>query len=327
MSKRLQAVLWLTLGVGIAPLILTSYGITLATEVLIMAILAMSLGLIMGYAGMVSLGHAAFFGIGAYTVAILGPVLQNVYALILIAMLLCSVVALLSGAIFIRTSHFYFLMITLAFGQLLFALFWQLKTWTGGADGMKVSATLDLGFGEIISPLGMYFVMAVAFLLIYIVLRLFVHSPAGRIIKGVMENESRMKALGYNVRFYKLLAYTISGAIAGFSGSLYAYFNLFASPDLSYWMFSGQILIMVIIGGVGTLLGPAIGAGLFIILQNYISSYTERWPMIMGILIVALVLAGRGGVAHWLTYFRSKLRRGAKDKDASMSQDKEEVSG
>jgi len=326
MTRQIQMLLLLVIIVICAPWIMTQYGLTLATEIMIMAIFAMSLGLIMGYAGMVSLGHAAFFGIGAYTVALLGPLLHNVFLLVLCAILLSSLIALLSGMVFIRTSHFYFLMITLAFGQLLFALFWQLKSWTGGADGMKVSVSMDLGFGDIFSPLGLYYVMAVAFLFIYVLLRLFVQSPAGRIIKGVMENESRMIALGYPIRSYKLLAYTISGGIAGFAGALYAYYNLFVSPDLSNWMFSGQVMIMVIIGGVGTLLGPAIGAGLFIILQNFISSYTERWSMIMGILLVALVLAGKGGIAHWFAYIGSMVRRMRMKKDTRTKPKEEEVS-
>lgn len=286
---------------------LTDYGVDLSAEIYIMAIFAMSLGLIMGYAGMVSLGHAAFFGIGAYTVAILGAYVPNVYLLILASLILSGLLALITGAIFIRTSNFYFLMITLAFGQLVFALAWQLERWTGGADGMKVPTSMNFGFGDIVSPLGMYYVMAVAFILVYILLRTFVNSPAGKITKGVMDNESRMKALGYNIRVYKLLAYSVSGALAGFAGSLYGYYNLFVSPDLSYWGFSGEVMVMVIIGGVGTLLGPAIGAGLFIILQNFISTYTERWPLIMGILLVILVLAGKGGILQWLDYLKLKF--------------------
>jgi len=307
MKKNLLIMFLLLIAAAALPFIVSEYGINLAAEICIMAIFAMSLGLIMGYAGMVSLGHAAFFGIGSYTVTILGSHLSNFYLLILGSIVLSGLVALITGAIFIRTSKFYFLMITLAFGQLLFALTWQLKDLTGGADGMKISSTMNLGFGDIVSPLGIYFVMAGAAILVYIFLRFFVHSPAGKIIKGVMENESRMKALGYDPRIYKLLAYSVSGALAGFSGSLYGYFNLFVSPDLTNWMFSGQVMIMVIIGGVGTLIGPAIGAGLFIFLQNFISTYTERWPLIMGLLLVILVIVGKGGIIHWFALLRSKI--------------------
>ncbi|MBX6394372.1 MAG: branched-chain amino acid ABC transporter permease [Alicyclobacillaceae bacterium] len=307
MKKIVLSTVLLAVLAAALPFVLGDYGINLMTEIYIMAILAMSLGLIMGYAGMVSLGHAAFFGIGAYTVALLGPHLPNVYALLALSILLSGIVALATGAVFIRTSRFYFLMITLAFGQLLYALAWQLKPWTGGADGHKVSAPLDFGFGEVASPVGLYAVMAVAFLLVYVFLRLFVDSPAGKIVKGIMENETRMAALGYHVRAYKLLAYALAGAVAGLAGALYAYFNLFVSPDLSGWMFSGQVMMMVIIGGVGTLLGPVVGAALFIVLQNLISSYTERWPILLGALLVGLVLVGRGGIVHWFELLGMKI--------------------
>ncbi|RAK15063.1 amino acid/amide ABC transporter membrane protein 2 (HAAT family) [Anoxybacillus vitaminiphilus] len=307
------------------PLVLSDFGINLATEIYIMSIFAMSLGLIMGYAGMVSLGHAGFFGIGAYTVAVIGQYVSNSYLLLLISVVISGLTALITGVVFIRTSKFYFLMITLAFGQLLYVLFWQLKPWTGGADGMSVSAILNLGFGEILSPNAFYYVMGVAFIIAYILLRLFVESPAGKITKGIMENEARMSALGYNVRVYKLLAYTLSGALAGFAGSLYSYFNVFVSPDLSSWTFSGQVMVMVIIGGVGTLFGPAIGASVFICLQNFISTYTERWPMIMGAILVILVLIGKGGIIHWLRYFKDIIfLRKQTDEGAPQNQVKKE---
>jgi branched-chain amino acid transport system permease protein len=312
----------------VLPFVLSVYGIDLVSEIFIMAIFAMSLGLIMGYAGMVSLGHAGFFGIGAYTVALLGPHIPNSYLLLFFSICLSGLLALVTGAIFIRTSKFYFLMITLAFGQLLFALAWQLKQWTGGADGMKVSAPLNLGFGEIVSPIGIYSVMAAAFIIVYLLLRFFVESPVGKIVKGIMENEARMSALGYDVRIYKLLTYTFSGALAGFAGSLYGFYNLFVSPDVSSWMFSGQVMMMVIIGGVGTLIGPAIGAGLFIFLQNFISTYTERWPIIMGALLVILVLVGKGGIIHWFALLKSKIfykKRKNIDDYAPQHVEKEEV--
>ncbi len=328
MKKKLLSLVFLVLIAALMPIILSDFGVNLVTEIFIMAIFAMSLGMIIGYAGLVSLGHAAFFGLGAYCVALLGDVLPNTYLLILVTVVLSAIVAWLTGAIFIRTSSFSFLMITLAFGQLLYALAWKMDHWTGGADGKKVSAALDFGFGEVLSPLGLYFVMAVAFILVYILLRFFVDSPAGKMIKGVMENESRMKALGNNVRFYKLLAYTVSGTIAGFAGSLYAYFNLFVSPDLTSWMLSGQVLLMVIIGGVGTLFGPVIGAGMFIVLQNFISTYTERWSLIMGILLVVLVLFGRGGMIHWFGLFGNKIfkkRRKSVNRTQSPNLEQEEV--
>ena len=327
MKKNMSYIAVLIIFVCLLPMLLTEYGANLAAEIFIMGIFAMSLGLIMGYAGMVSLGHAAFFAIGAYTVSILGESIQNTYLLILAAMVFSGVIALITGYVFIRTSKFYFLMITLAFGQLIYALAWQLKEWTGGADGMVVRSTLDLGFGELYSPLSMYFVMGAAFILVYALLRFFVDSPAGKITKGVMENEKRMAALGFNTSIYKLLTYSLAGVLAGFSGALYGYYNLFVSPDLSMWMFSGQVLNMVIIGGVGTLMGPALGAGIFIFLQNFISTYTERWPLIMGVLLVILVLIGKGGVIHWLGYLKQKMKWKSKRTQALIGRPKVKEGG
>lgn len=306
------------------PLILSDFGMNLVTEIFIMAIFAMSLGLIMGFAGMVSLGHAGFFGIGAYLVAILGQHIGNTYLLLFFSIVVSGIIALITGAVFFRTSKFYFLMITLAFGQLVYALFWQMKSLTGGADGMSVSAILNFGLGDLFSPHSIYYVMGVAFIIAYLLLRLFVESPAGKITKGIMENESRMQALGFNIQIYKLMVYTLSGSMAGLSGALYSYFNLYVSPDLSGWLFSGQVMMMVIIGGVGTLFGPAIGAGVFIFLQNFISSYTERWPMIMGVLLVILVMAGKGGIIHWLQHIQKAVFSRKKITDDKNYQLKEE---
>lgn len=298
MRAALRNTLILLAIILILPLVLSNYGIYLSSEIYIMAIFAMSLGLIMGYAGLVSLGHAAFFGIGAYTVALLGDYVSNTYVLVLAAILFAALIALISGYFFIRVSQFYFLMITLAFGQLLYALIWQFKPLTGGADGRSVSPVLDFGWGPIVDPLVMYYVLAVFFALVYFILKLFVLSPLGHAVKGVMENESRMSMLGYNTRNYKLVAYTLSGAIAGLAGAFYAYYNVFVSPELVQWLFSGQVLIMVIVGGTGTILGPGLGAAFFVVLQNYISTYTERWMFIMGLIFIIFVLIGRGGLIH-----------------------------
>jgi branched-chain amino acid transport system permease protein len=273
---------------------------SIATEIFIMAIFAMSLGLILGYAGLVSLGHAAFFGAGAYTVALLGQYVFNTYLLLVSATVVAAVFAAISGTLFFRSKGAYFLMLTLAFAQVLFAVAFQAEPITGGDDGMSVVAVPNLGFGEVVGELGLYYMMGVAFLGCYLLLRLFVASPAGKVVKGVMENELRMRALGYNTFSYKLFVYTLAGAMAGFAGALYAYFNFYVTPDLLGWILSGQALIMVIVGGVGTLLGPALGAAFFIVVQNYVSFYTEYWALILGLIFIFFVLLGRGGLIHLL---------------------------
>lgn len=317
-NKRRTPVIFIAI-LLLLPLILTNYGVKLTSEVLIMAIFVMSLGLIIGFAGLVSLGHAAFFGLGAYVVALLGSYLDNTYVLITAAVVIAGIVAFVSGLLFIRSSGAYFLMITLAFGQMLYAIFYKMESVTGGADGMAVSASLNLGFGPIDSRIGFYYLVAIAFLVSYYLLRVFISSPLGKGVRGIKENESRMTALGYNIRHYKLIVYSLSGMLAGFAGALYAYFNQYVSPDLLHWMFSGQALIMVIVGGVGTLVGPAIGAGFFVILQSYISSYTDRWPMIMGVIFVAIVLYGRGGIFQIAVLLWNKLRpKRRKEEEAPM---------
>lgn len=327
--NRLGSIPWpgvvaLAAFVILLPLVLPSFGITVATEIFILAIFAVSLGLIIGYAGLVSLGHAAFFGAGAYTVALLGQSISSTYVLLAAAVLIGGVLALLSGALFVRASGAYFLMLTLAFGQVLFAVAFQTKSITGGADGMSVAVSPNLGFGEIVGDFGLYYLMAGAFMVCYLLLRLFVASPAGKAVRGVMENESRMQALGYNIRSFKLLAYTLSGAMAALAGALYAYFNFYVTPDLLGWVFSGQALIMVIVGGAGSLLGPALGAGVFILLQEYLSSYTERWQLVMGLIFTAFVLIGRGGLFDLLVLaFRRLAPRSVRRKlgDETISQE------
>lgn len=301
--------------------VLSSFGLYLATEIYIRAIFAMSLGLLMGYAGLTSLGHAAFFGLGAYTVALLGDHMTNSYALVAAAVVVTAVVGFVSGALFTQASQFYFLMITLAFGQLLYALIWQLKPLTGGADGRSVRAVLDLGWGPLGDTLSLYYVTAIAVVVVYFGLTLFLASPVGVAIKGTMENELRMRVLGYDTRLYKLIAYTLAAAVGGFAGALYAFYNGFVDPELVSWLTSGEGVVMVIVGGLGSLLGPVVGSALFVTLQSYIGTFTERWMLVLGLIFVAFVLVGRGGLvdlaaAVWKGISRSG-RGGAVSKAAA----------
>lgn len=298
------------------PFILSTYGIRLAGELFIMSIFALSLGLLMGYAGLTSFGHASFFGTGVYVVAILSQFVTNTYVLIMAAIVITGLLAWIAALMFVRITGSYFFMLTLAFNQLLYVFFYKFKSLAGGADGMSISVRPDFGFGPVTTPIGRYYVMAVIFILCYIVLHYFINSPTGKIVIGVKENTSRMRALGYNTESYKVLAFTLSGMMAGLAGSLYGFSNQFASPEIISWGLSGQALIMVIIGGSGTLLGPPIGAAVFVVLQSYISSYTERWPIIMGALFLILVLLGRGGVTHLLIGLWRKLTLPRTDVDA-----------
>lgn len=302
---------------------LSTYGVRLAGELFIMSIFELSLGLLMGYAGLTSFGHASFFGTGVYVIAILSKYVTNTYVLIAAAVVITGLLAWTAGLLFVRITGTYFFMLTLAFNQLLYVFFYKIKSLAGGADGMSISVKPDFGFGPISTPIGRYYVMAVAFILCFIFLHYLINSPTGRIVIGVKENHSRMRALGYNTNYYKVLVFTISGMMAGFAGSLYAFSNRFASPEIISWGLSGQALIMVIIGGAGTLIGPPIGAAIFVVLQSYISSYTERWPIIMGALFLGLVFLGRGGAAHLLIGVWRKItsNRAADDTESKESQD------
>jgi branched-chain amino acid transport system permease protein len=181
-------------------------------------------------------------------------------------------------------------MITVAFGSMVYAFFYKMKDLSGGADGMSVSVRLNLGLGNISSSLGRYYVMVSIFILCFAFLYFFIKSPAGKAIIGVKENESRMKALGYDTLYYKILAYTISGMMAGLAGGLNAYNNMFVSPDSGNMFFSATGIVMLIV-----------------ILQNYISTYTERWSLIMGLIFIILILYKQGGVAHLLIKIWNKM--------------------
>jgi branched-chain amino acid transport system permease protein len=282
------------------PIILSSFGVKIMTEVFITSIFVLSLALIIGYAGLGTLGHAGFFCIGSYCVAILGKYIGNTYILLLTAIVVAGLIAWVSGLLFIRTSGHYFLMITVAFGSMVYAFFYKMTDLSGGPDGMSVSVRMNLGFGNITSSLGRYYVMVSILVLCFAFLYFFIKSPAGKAIIGVKENESRMKALGYDTLYYKILAYVIAGMMAGLAGGLNAYNNMFVSPDSGNMFFSATGIVMLIVGGVGTLIGAPIGTAFFVILQNYISTYTERWPLIMGLIFIILILYKQGGVAHLL---------------------------
>ncbi|MEH7114173.1 branched-chain amino acid ABC transporter permease [Neobacillus niacini] len=306
MKKSIIVTLFLTLVICALPFVITPFVLFMLTEVLIMAIFALSLGLIMGYGGLQSLGHSAFFGIGAYTVAVLSEHVTSIYILIPAAIVISCLFALLTGLIAIRNKGIFFLMITLAFTQMLFLFFRQSDLW-GGADGLGTSIKPNLGFTELGSPLSLFYLIAAFFVLTYFILRLFVNSPLGKGLKGVMENEGRMIALGYNVKKYQMIAYVVAGGLAGLAGGLYIFKTQFASPDLFSVHMATTVLIMVFIGGLGTLFGPVIGAGVFIFLQNYISTMTDRWSLIMGLLFIVIVLYNRGGIFQLVQLIGKKL--------------------
>jgi branched-chain amino acid transport system permease protein len=295
----------------VASVLAEPFYIGLFARILIYALAAVSLDLILGYGGMVSFGHAAFFGAGAYVVGILAfhgvegstfinwplTVLGTENALISwsAAVLASTTLALAIGAISLRTSGVYFIMITLAFAQMMYYFFISLEKY-GGDDGLSLLRRSRLGSFDLSNDVTFYY-LCLALLMGFLLLcyRL-VNSRFGMVIRGCKENEQRMAALGFPIYRYKLICFAIAGAGAGLSGALIANQTEFVSPSLMHWTVSGEILIMVILGGMGTLLGPIFGAAVLLLLEGLFSIYTEHWMLLLGPVMIFVVLFARRGL-------------------------------
>lgn len=297
------------------PFIVRSYYLSLGIEVLIFGIFAMSLDLLLGYTGLPSFGHAAFFGLGAYILAYttstsdlaLG-LTDNLLITVPLVVLGTGLVALAIGFFALRTSGIYFLMITLAAGQMLFSIAIRWSNVTGGSDGLVSVPRPSIGIGPLTytfaSRESYYFLVLAFFLVSWWLLRRVVNSPFGWALRGIRENEQRMRALGYNTYGYKMAAFVTAGAFASLSGLLLAHYFWHASPGNLYWTTSGQVLIMVIIGGAGTLSGPILGATLIRLLPHFASTYTDRWQTLMGVVFILFVLFAPQGI---IGLFRTRL--------------------
>ena len=269
--------------------------VKLLQEILIWGIFAMSLDLLMGYAGMVSFGHSAFFGVGGYVAALALLKSPGLVSALLLPAGAAAVAALVIGFFSIRVSGVYFIMLTLAFSQMFYAVAFQ-AAWLGAEDGIVgVPRPAVLGW-SIAHPAGFHLYLLAIVVLITLLFSRIVRSPFGHVLRGIHDNEGRMQAVGYPVNRYKLLAFVIGGTVAGIAGSLYAQLVGSISPDAFLWTTSGEALLMVIIGGTGTLFGSMLGAAAFILLQSLVSSYTERWMLILGLTFVLLVLFAPGGI-------------------------------
>jgi branched-chain amino acid transport system permease protein len=279
------------------PLIGSSYTVNLVIEALIFAIFAMSLDLLLGYTGLISFGHAAFFGVGAYAAIILATQMGfGIWPALAAAVVMAAATAAVIGACCVQLSGVSFIMLTLAFSQLLFAVSLKWRSVTGGTDGTGGLGRPSVFGWSLSDPSHFYYLILAFFVVSTIVLRRLIASPLGHVLVGIRENEARMQAIGYRTRRFKLLAFVISGAFGGLSGGLYAMFNGFISPESLYWTASGDVLIMVILGGAGTLTGPAIGAAIFLLMKNFVSTRTDHWMLIIGIVFICCVMFFRQGV-------------------------------
>jgi branched-chain amino acid transport system permease protein len=292
---RAAAFLAIVVALGLFPLFAGAYPVKLLEEILIWAIFAMSLDFLMGYAGMVSFGHSAFFGVGGYAAAVLLKSAPGLLAGLGFPALCAGLAALVIGFFSIRVSGVYFIMLTLAFSQMFYAVAFQ-AAWLGAEDGV-VGVPRPIVFGASLgAPMSFHLYLIVVCALAAVVLWRVVRSPFGHVLRGIHENEGRMQAVGYPTSRYKLLAFVVAGVIAGIAGALYTQFVGSITPDAFFWTTSGEVLLMVIIGGTGTLGGPALGAAAFILLQSLVSSYTERWMLILGLTFIVFVLFAPGGI-------------------------------
>lgn len=275
-----------------------SYVLAVVTRIMILALGAMSLDLLIGYGAMISFGHAAFVGLGAYAAAILASHGITDTFVQLAAVIAASVVfALVTGAISLRTKGVYFIMITLAFGQMLFFLTTSLAAY-GGDDGLTLAARSTLfGAKWLKSDVAMYYLAFGALLGAYLLLRAVVASRFGRVLRGIRENPVRMEAIGFAPYRYQLTAYVIAGVIAGISGFLLANQTEFVSPAYTAWQRSGELIFVLVLGGLGSLHGAILGAAAFTLLADILSHYTENWAMIFGPFLILVVLYMRGGIS------------------------------
>lgn len=279
------------------------YYLGVATRIMIFAIAASSLNLILGYGGMISFGHAAFLGVGAYAVGI--AAFHGVGSAWLawgVALAFSAVAALLVGLVVIRTRGVYFIMITMAMSQLLYFFFVGLRTY-GGDDGLRIVARPAIGMGLDITNDTVFFFVALAWLvLMHVLMAVVVRSRFGLALSAIRENEQRALAVGYNVARYRLGAFVLAGAMAGLAGALLAMHNLYVSPQLLHWSQSGTLLIMVALGGVGYFYGGILGAAALLALEELLSSNFTYFHVYTGLVLLAIVLLvpdGLSSVSRW----------------------------
>jgi branched-chain amino acid transport system permease protein len=307
LDHRLDARIALPLLVLLAalPPALDAFGqgfyVGVASRILIFALAATSLNLILGFGGMVSFGHAAFVGMGAYTVGILmqGGVVSAWLAWPA-AFVVGGAFAFLIGLVSLRTQGVYFIMITLAFAQMLFFLMVSLKTW-GGDDGLSLASRSRVGLGlDLANDAQFYYVVLALSALVFLAIARLLNARFGHVLQGIRENETRMEALGFAVFRHKLIAFTLAGAIAGLAGALLANQGSFVSPAILQWSQSGMLMVMVILGGVGYLYGGLVGAAVFLVLEEVLIGYTIHWQFGLGAMLLAVVLLAPNGLLSLL---------------------------
>lgn len=296
---------------AILPQVVGIYYVNLLTKTLIFAIFAMSLDLLIGYMDLPSLGHAAFFGLAAYTIGILSKNALGSFCLnFTLGIAIAGSAATVFGLLTLRTRGAYFFMITLALAEVLSGVAFSWRSFTGGDDGIPGISRPDLGFipWSLGNAINYFYFVLFFFVVVYILMHLIMHSPFGLTILGIRENELRMRVLGYNTWFHKYICFIISGLFAGLAGVLSLYFNGFVSPaDLGVAV-SAEGLLMVLLGGPGTLLGPVIGAGCIVFLKNILSTHTARWLLLLGLTYLLVVMFTPQGILGLMRRIRQEMQ-------------------
>jgi branched-chain amino acid transport system permease protein len=308
-TKALLAVLLALL--ALFPLAGATFYTELITKMMILAIFALSLDLLVGYTGLVSFGHAAFYGVGAYALGLMTPKYDpaSLWTTLPAAVAVSGLAALVVGVFVVRVKGIYFIMVTLAFAQMFYFLFHD-TTFGRGSDGIsmnfKPAATIaGMTPFDLASATVVYYFVLIALVLVFLFLRMLLASPFGRALQGIRSNEHRMRSLGFPVYRYKLASFALAGALAGFAGYLSAMQFGFVNPELLSWHQSGNVLLMLILGGLGSLYGAVVGAFAFVALEEIYSSLTTHWQLLLGATIIALVIFLPGG----LTSVAGRMKR------------------
>jgi branched-chain amino acid transport system permease protein len=289
----------------------------LVTRIMILSIFAISLDLLVGYTGLISFGHAAWFGMGGYVFALLGTKYQLTNSLWLTlpaSMAVTAAGSFLVGLFVLRARGMFFIMVTLAFAQIFYFLFHDIKALGGSSDGMNLRGKPAAAIGdwvpfELSDTNTLYYFVMLMMVALLLFMALLLRSPLGRALQGIRENEHRMAAIGFPVFRYKLAAFTLAGAFAGLAGYLFAVLNSGVNPELLSWHQSADVLLMLILGGMGQLWGGVIGAFTFVLLQEVLSSFTKLWHLWLGVVIVLLVLFLPGGMISLFARIRGLLPR------------------
>ena len=298
--------------------IMPAFTLTLVTEALIFGLFAMSLDLMVGYTRLYSFGHAAAYGLGAYATALMLLHFDLPLPLgILAGVALAVVVAVPIAWICTKSTGVSFAMLTLAFAQLGYAMLFRFKDVTGGSDGIGGIPRPAGPFGLAVfqGKLGYFYLVTFCLVGSYLLCRVLVRSPFGAVLAGIRENDAKMRALRYNTRAYKMAVVVVAYGFGSLAGALYTPFAGFVAPELFFWLVSGRVLIMVVVGGAGTLIGPIIGGAFFLMLEHELSEATDLWPLIFGAIFIAFVMLAPEGIWGLLTRY-ARTRPPQPDDDA-----------